>query len=484
MANLTVAKKAQPFEISLVHGYFLTNFPSLAPEPIIQTCILYCFLLEGFDTDLHSKNVEISPLNQTICECKELSKSVEYAIGRNIFGKKQIKSSNEITPTISAGQHCRIIDLEFRGPSIVQTISYTEETKRWKVQYAAEEDSIEIKSENLEPLCNYNPYDKNTHWRFEIKHLSGPNGGGIIFGLVENKPESFSKRLKIATSLASSSVKSGDYVDLYLDLNERTMMFIRNGWDFMGTIKIFPSDIGYRFAIQYIESFGCIEFIEYHESWWYIHRITNSKLNDSIFLINRMEAICHAGLALTRPLFEFNHFVIGLSLFPNVQRWIDGLIFSIICGERTNYELSYESAIRYQPAGAGGESVGYLAKIYYNQGIYDKALILLKLLSQNYVNTNKLNDAIAMCLAVMGNKKESVKYCDLHTENIPNLKEENIDKNKDKNTKQNMYMDQIAFCYEDVDDKKAIEYYKNAISNNNKINTLEWIYARMGSLYT
>ncbi len=271
---------------------------------------------------------------------------------------------------------------------------------------------------------------------------------------------------------------SGDYVDLYLDLNERTMMFIRNGWDFMGTIKILENEIGYRFAIQFIESFGMIEFIEYQESWWYLHQLTNTKLNNNNELeeeefsnILRIEAICHAGLALTRPLFEFNHFVIGLSLFPTVQRWIDGLIFSIICGERNNYELSYESAIRYQSYGSGGESVGYLAKIYYNQGIYDKALILLKLLSQNYVNKNKLNDAIAMCLAVMGNKKESVKYCDLHAKE----EEHEHEPNENENKQQNMYMDQIAFCYEDVDDNKAIEYYKTAINNNNKI-TYEFKY--------
>ena len=124
----------------------------------------------------------------------------------------------------------------------------------------------------------------------------------------------------------------------------------------------------------------------------------NATLKTETFSVSRNEALSHAGLALTKPLFEFNHFVIALSLYPNVQRWVDGLIFSIICGERTNYELSYESALRYQPRGRGGESVGYLAKIYYNQGIYDKALVLLKLLRQNYVNENKLNDAIAMCL--------------------------------------------------------------------------------------
>eukprot|EP01083_Nonionella_stella_P151473 483968_1 len=480
MINATLAKFAQPSQRSLVHGYFLTNFSSFAPLEIIETCILYSFLLETFDDDdtAHSDLITIDSLN-AICECTSLSDKipVQFAVGRNIL----IRYSKPNTPPIkiSEGRFCKVKspDHDLEPAKIV---SFNEETKQWRVSAYNNEtmtdETMEFKAEQLEVLPGYHPWDKTYRWRLLIHTLTGSEDGGLVFGFVRNDPKAFGANLAMNTSLLSSSVKTNDYIDFYLDFNRKVICFIRNGWEVLGVMEVLDSSVGYRFCAQFVDAVGKIELVEYQDSNWYRHHIPNDNAAMGQ-TISRIEAICCAELAITKPAMPFQYFVAALSLFPHYQRWVDALIFRVICQPNTDYDQSFKTALAYQTPGKGGESVFFLLKLCWAHGAYSIARQMLRLLGVDFVNKRKLYGVFAICLADSpdtGNKDECIRYLEMHLKNRTA---------NDEKSGMATFMDQIAFCYQDVDDGKAIELYLEAIKNDDHRNSVEWIRARLGALY-
>eukprot|EP01084_Bolivina_argentea_P199180 340882_1 len=136
--------------------------------------------------------------------------------------------------------------------------------------------------------------------------------------------------------------------------------------------------------------------------------------------ISRIEAICCAELAITKPAMPFQYFVAALSLFPHYQRWVDALIFRVICQPNTDYDQSFKTALAYQTPGKGGESVFFLLKLCWAHGAYSIARQMLRLLGVDFVNKRKLYGVFAICLADSpdtGNKDECIRYLEMHLKN-------------------------------------------------------------------
>eukprot|EP01084_Bolivina_argentea_P286907 492255_1 len=337
--------RARKSHILLVNGYFTTHFLSTTPIEIVRICLLYCFLLEGFDNKNATKNINIDGLDDTICKCSKASPK-ESCLGFNIISTHQQNKSTKITE----GQYCRIQQLDADNrrvlPDIAKVISFNEKTQHWrvKIEIGGELEvlnEIEVKEDELEVINNYHRYNDHFHWRIIIHELSGLSDGGLLFGIVENNTE----LLLYRGVFENENVKPSDYADVYLDLNLQHITFIKNGCEYLGDYIIKNSLVAYRFCVQFIESIGRIELIEYHESNWYKKSLRTFKYDFVNCNIDTMEALAVGRLAVCNPNRFDVYFKIALRHFPNVQRWIDGLLFSTIyCveGEETVCLSDYE----------------------------------------------------------------------------------------------------------------------------------------------
>eukprot|EP01084_Bolivina_argentea_P286906 492253_1 len=473
--------RARKSHILLVNGYFTTNFSSTTPIEIVRICLLYTFLLEGFDKTQISQNINIDGLDNTICKCTKASPK-ESCLGFNIIGTHHPNKTSKITE----GQYCRIQQLDADNlltlPHIVKLISFNEKTQHWRVKIvigADELDEIEVKEDELEVINNYHRYNDHIHWRFIIHKLCGLSDGGLLLGIVENNTETLLYR----GVFENKSVNPSDYVDVYLDLNLQHIVFIKNGCEYVSEYVIKNSLVGYRFCVQFIESIGRIELIEYHESNWYKKSLRTFEYDFVNWNLNTMEALALGRLAVCSPNRFDVYFKIALRHFPNVQRWIDGLLFSTIWDVESkeavylsDYEECYQLALFYQTVckSKGKDSILYLAELHFKYHSFDKAVNLFRLLDETCINKNELYDAFAYCLAECGLYEDAIKYHELHEKQCSN------------DEKMQMQMDQLGLCYENNDDIKAIDCYQKSLqeSENERMYKKEFIQQRLAILHS
>eukprot|EP01084_Bolivina_argentea_P213733 362912_1 len=108
MSLLKATKSIRFWERSLISGYFMTNCDKIIPSEIIQLCILYCFILDEFDSTNNNTHSKIYGLNNTITDCEVIESNPIHIYSRNTHQPTGIyhwtfKISHSVTTILSFG---------------------------------------------------------------------------------------------------------------------------------------------------------------------------------------------------------------------------------------------------------------------------------------------------------------------------------------------------------------------------------------------